>query len=78
VNNDGSLTPAGHLLQLLDTFYGAYQAARPELTRDQLLTLYRRLDRYIWQIDDDISSVEEALYDGLPAAPREPQTPPRT
>jgi hypothetical protein len=48
-----SATSAGRLLLLLEAFYTAYKAELPHLTAEQIRMLYRRLDRYAREVEDD-------------------------
>jgi len=45
--------PAGLVLVALDAFYAAYRQALPSLSKDQLLMIYRRLDHYTREVEDD-------------------------
>jgi hypothetical protein len=48
-------SPAGRVLLALDAFYAIYREALPLLTKAQLDTILRRLDRYAREVDDDMS-----------------------
>jgi hypothetical protein len=51
-------TPAGQLLLLLEAFYTAYKAELHQLTAEQIRTIYRRLDRYAREVEDDAARAD--------------------
>jgi hypothetical protein len=51
-------TPAGQLLLLLEAFYSAYKTELPHLTAEQIRMIYRRLDRYAREVEDDAARAD--------------------
>jgi hypothetical protein len=52
-------TPCGRVLTALDAFYAIYKAEFPALSRQNLRTILRRLDRYAREVDDDSSRKDQ-------------------
>jgi hypothetical protein len=48
-------TPPDRVHATLDAFYALYQELAPDLTKEQLELIYRRLERYAREIQDDVS-----------------------
>jgi hypothetical protein len=61
IDDTAPLTPAGQLLLALDAFYALYHELLPSLTKEQVQLMYRRLDRFAREVDDDASRAPELL-----------------
>ncbi len=66
IDDTAPMTPAGQLLVALDNFYSLYRELLPSLTREQVQMLYRRLDSYAREVDDDASRAHVLLECSYP------------
>jgi hypothetical protein len=53
MTDDTTSTPPDRVHATLDAFYALYQELAPTLTKEQLELIYRRLERYAREIQDD-------------------------